>query len=146
MFFSFNVQDLVSNILFITADDNNQFKKQKNISYKKALYNKDGKIVELKEYKTKDFKQFEKLISKKGEDFFLNMLFKDMIKHFEFIPFETTTYTYKKDRLSCSETTQHYSRNTIFEKKYKYDNHKRLIEINTSQDNESYEKETYTYD
>ncbi len=146
LYFKFNEQDLVSNVLLINTQHAKTSKEQKSIIYKKAEYNEVGKIVELKEYKTKNYKQFDDLISKKGEDFFLNMLFEDMTKDIDFILFETTTYTYKKDRLSCSEAILHYSKEELIEQKYKYDEQDRMIEMKLYQDNELYSKETYSYD
>jgi len=144
LYFKFNEQDLVSDMFLVTTQDAKTSKEQKSVNYKKAKYDNDGKIVELKEYKTKNYSQFDEIISKKGEDSFLNVLFKDTIKQFEFLQFETSKYTYKKDRLSCSETKNFYY-NQLIEEKYKYDEHHRLIEMKVYQDNELYTKEIYSY-
>ncbi len=146
LYFLFNDQDLISDSLVINTSGSSTSAGRKSITYYRAKYDSEDNLISLKEYRTKNYKQFEELISKKGEGFFLSMLFKDMTKQFEFLHFETITYTYKKDRLSCSETIKHYSSDRSVEQRYKYDERDRLIEINVKHNNKPIEMVTYGYD
>lgn len=146
IYFKFNKHDLVSDLLVISIVNVNTPKEHKVIKYEKASYDNQGNLKKKKDFITKSHKQFSDLILKKGKKFFLEILFKETENYFDLIHSETHSYIYINELLTCKESISPYSANKSVEYKYKYDENKRLIQIDTYQDDVNTEKEVFKYE
>ncbi len=144
LYVEFNQFDLVCQVFFVEIN-NIDNKQNSNVIYKKADYDTDGNIIELKEWRSKNYEQFEKVISDNGEEVFVDEIFNSPEKFFKLTFIDTKIWRYKDGRLKSSSVLDGLSNEEINKEEFRYDSKKRLIEVVSYQTDKMIGKDVFTY-
>ncbi|QXP53216.1 hypothetical protein [Cellulophaga sp. HaHa_2_1] len=126
LFSRFNDRGLLSDALLVRVNNRGLINEQKHFRLRKALYDSVGALIELKEWRSANYLQVEKLIEKNGLDFFLNVIFEKPLDYFKLEVLHVTLYDYKNGNLSKFKGKYEHS-DMHHENRYFYDKKNRLV-------------------
>ncbi len=143
----FNGENLVSNVYLLFIIDGGTPQERYDISIQKAFYDQEKNLIKIKEWTSKNYNQFKDVIQDKGEEFFIDEVFKNPEKCFNLDLFLTTEYVYNKDCLLIEKKSIYHSyNNEITKVVYDYDIKKRLVKSTTFFDDIIQKQDVFSYD
>lgn len=145
LYVEFNEQNLVSQV-FLIEINNTENKRTGNINYKKAEYDSDGNIVELKEWRSKKYEQIESIFSGKKEEYILEKIFKRPQLFFKLTLLDVKLWTYKDGRLKSSRVLDGSSNEEMIKEEFEYDSKKRLVKIISNQNDKVLGEDIFKYE
>jgi len=145
LIFKFNKQDLISNSFSIQSANTGKLRELKNLILKKIFYDDKGNITEHKEWRSKNYKQFQEFIAKKGYEHFLGIIFNNPDDHFEIIPSYTKMFNYNNGLLTISRIKDSLN-NEVSKEEYRYDDKRRLIKIISFQEEKILGTDAFKYE
>lgn len=143
----FNKENLVSNVFLLFVIDLGSPQERYEINIQKAFYDKQKNLIKIKEWTSRNYKQFKDVIQKKGEDYFFKEVFENTEKCFKLNSFLTKQYIYDKEfSLTEINTVDHSYNNETTKVKYEYDNKNRLVKSTTFLNGLIQKQDIFNYD